>query len=99
MPQRYVLAFMGFLAMANAYIQRFCLSLAITEMVLPHSHVAATGTKVLDPYACPGTLNATAEDDYVSVSMREVLLGVGLSVDVQCDLSVVAEQSCLEFVR
>lgn len=72
MPQRYVLAFMGFLAMANAYIQRFCLSLAITEMVLPPSHVAATGTKVLDPYACPGTLNATAADDYVSVSVREL---------------------------
>lgn len=34
LPQRYILAIMGFFAMAIAYTMRVCLSLAITEMVL-----------------------------------------------------------------
>ncbi|KAL1117414.1 hypothetical protein AAG570_004740 [Ranatra chinensis] len=45
---------MGFLAVANAYSMRGCLSLAITEMV-----VDAHKNKVIDiddPYACPGEL-------------------------------------------
>lgn len=33
MPQRVVLAIMGFLAIVNAYTMRICLSVAITEMV------------------------------------------------------------------
>lgn len=34
-PQRYVLAIMGFLAVVNAYAMRVSLSIAITEMVKP----------------------------------------------------------------
>ncbi|KAL1129021.1 hypothetical protein AAG570_013553 [Ranatra chinensis] len=40
---------MGFFALANGYIQRFCLSLAITEMVATHR---LHPTKI-DPHACP----------------------------------------------
>lgn len=47
--QRYILGFMGFFALANGYIQRFCLSLAITEMVATHR---LHHTKI-DPNACP----------------------------------------------
>ncbi|RZF34308.1 hypothetical protein LSTR_LSTR016362 [Laodelphax striatellus] len=47
MKQRYVLGIMGFLALANGYIQRFCLSLAITEMVNVH-HKGK-----IDPNSCP----------------------------------------------
>lgn len=31
-PQRYVIGLLGFLAFALTYVQRFCLSMAITEM-------------------------------------------------------------------
>lgn len=37
--QRYILSIMGFMALAIGYVQRFCLSLAITEMV-EHKHVS-----------------------------------------------------------
>lgn len=33
-PQRVILAIMGFLAIANAYTMRVCLSVAITQMVV-----------------------------------------------------------------
>ncbi|XP_075225441.1 putative inorganic phosphate cotransporter isoform X2 [Lycorma delicatula] len=65
--QRYVLGIMGFLGLANGYIQRFCLSLAITEMVLGH-HKGKT-----DPHSCPAeyqssnvtkTLISSAEFDW-----------------------------------
>lgn len=36
--QRYVLSFMGFMALALGYVQRFCLSLAITEMAEHTQH-------------------------------------------------------------
>ncbi|XP_049788970.1 putative inorganic phosphate cotransporter [Schistocerca nitens] len=64
--QRYVLAVMSFLAIANAYTMRICLSVAITEMVLPHqtpksynsniTHSNATDISVQDPddLRCPG---------------------------------------------
>uniref|UniRef100_A0A146L277 Putative inorganic phosphate cotransporter n=1 Tax=Lygus hesperus TaxID=30085 RepID=A0A146L277_LYGHE len=47
--QRYVVGFLGFFALANGYIQRFCLSLAITEMVATHK---LHPTKI-DLHACP----------------------------------------------
>lgn len=47
---------MGFLCFANGYIQRFCLSLAITEMVLPREP-SGTSSSVKDPYACPAIVN------------------------------------------
>lgn len=49
-PQRYVLAIMGFLGVANAYIMRACLSIAITQMV---SHNETSEDHVYDPDACP----------------------------------------------
>lgn len=36
-PQRWVLAIMGFLAITNAYTMRICLNVAITEMVIKHN--------------------------------------------------------------
>jgi hypothetical protein len=42
--QRYVLSFMGFMALAIGYIQRFCLSLAITEMAEHAQHTTTEQT-------------------------------------------------------
>lgn len=50
-PQRYVLAVMGLLAIANAYTMRVCLNLAITQMV--KKNVAVEGDEHYDPNACP----------------------------------------------
>ncbi|KOB73027.1 Uncharacterized protein OBRU01_11390 [Operophtera brumata] len=50
-PQRYVLAIMGLLAIANAYTMRVCLNLAITQMV--KRNVAVEGDEHYDPLACP----------------------------------------------
>ncbi|XP_021935626.1 putative inorganic phosphate cotransporter isoform X2 [Zootermopsis nevadensis] len=47
--QRYVIAIMGFLAVANAYTMRICLSTAITEMVVHHNR----NESETDPDACP----------------------------------------------
>jgi hypothetical protein len=49
--QRYVVAIMGFLAVANAYTMRICLSMAITEMVHRHDK----NESHLDPDACPAS--------------------------------------------
>lgn len=51
-PQRYVLGFMGFTGIANAYIMRACLSIAIVRMVKPVVHdetLAASGQSIC-PY-------------------------------------------------
>lgn len=50
-PQRYVLAVMGLLAIANAYTMRVCLNLAITQMV--KKTTAVEGDAHYDPNACP----------------------------------------------
>ncbi|XP_026317478.1 putative inorganic phosphate cotransporter isoform X2 [Hyposmocoma kahamanoa] len=39
-PQRWVMAVMGFLAVANAYTMRVCLNIAITQMVRHRSHTS-----------------------------------------------------------
>nr|XP_012144752.1 PREDICTED: putative inorganic phosphate cotransporter isoform X2 [Megachile rotundata] len=39
-PQRWIFAIMGFLALFNAYAMRVCLSITITEMVIPHAEPA-----------------------------------------------------------
>ncbi|XP_075232067.1 putative inorganic phosphate cotransporter isoform X2 [Lycorma delicatula] len=49
-PQRYILAVMGFLGVANAYIMRACLSIAITQMV---RHDDTESNVMHDPEACP----------------------------------------------
>ncbi|KAF5284355.1 hypothetical protein FQR65_LT13572 [Abscondita terminalis] len=40
-PQRYIVAIMGFLAILNAYTMRIALSIAITEMVLPNNKTSS----------------------------------------------------------
>ncbi|KAL1130665.1 hypothetical protein AAG570_011907 [Ranatra chinensis] len=42
---------MGFLGMACAYIMRACLSISITQMVIPRTQNTSTG--VVDPDSCP----------------------------------------------
>lgn len=49
--QRYVVSIMGFLAVANAYTMRICLSTAITEMVVHHDR----NESEVDPDACPSS--------------------------------------------
>lgn len=46
-PQRYVLGFMGFLAIVNAYTMRVSLNIAITEMVVPTNE-----SRNYDPHRC-----------------------------------------------
>ncbi|XP_063824890.1 putative inorganic phosphate cotransporter [Ostrinia nubilalis] len=48
-PQRYVMAVMSLLAVANAYTMRVCLNLAITQMVKKGNSESGH----YDPYACP----------------------------------------------
>ncbi|KAJ9596747.1 hypothetical protein L9F63_012223, partial [Diploptera punctata] len=50
--QRYVVAIMGFLAIANAYTMRVCLSVAITEMVVHHER----NYTAIDLEACPSSV-------------------------------------------
>lgn len=50
LPQRVVLALMGFLAIINAYTMRICLHIAITEMTINHNN---TGS--IDEGYCPRT--------------------------------------------
>ncbi|XP_026478028.1 putative inorganic phosphate cotransporter [Ctenocephalides felis] len=51
-PQRYVLGIMGFLAVANAYTMRICLSVAINVMVVPKEE-SNTTHHVDDDLQCP----------------------------------------------
>ncbi|CAH0579081.1 unnamed protein product [Chrysodeixis includens] len=51
-PQRYVLAVMALLAVANAYTMRVCLNLAITQMVKKTSSSHASVSADYDPLIC-----------------------------------------------
>ena len=53
---------MGFLAVANAYTMRICLSTAITEMVFHHDR----NESHLDPDACPAASETTNKPSEVS---------------------------------
>lgn len=64
-PQRYVFGLLGFLALSNAYIQRFNLSLTITEMTHPVFHSA----KDKDTYECSGELIVTNSTKSVSMEI------------------------------
>jgi len=57
-----VVAIMGFLAVANAYTMRICLSTAITEMVFHHDR----NESHLDPDACPAASETTNKPSEVS---------------------------------
>ena len=46
-PQRWIFAIMGFLALFNAYAMRVCLSITITEMVIPMKNAIHN-----DQYTC-----------------------------------------------
>ncbi|XKL69543.1 hypothetical protein PGB90_007312 [Kerria lacca] len=75
-PQRYIFGLLGFLALANAYIQRFNLSLTITEMTHPIYH--HSGNK--DNVDCPGSFHETnkTKESY-EFSWDETIQGVILS--------------------
>ncbi|XP_043524974.1 putative inorganic phosphate cotransporter isoform X1 [Frieseomelitta varia] len=63
-PQRWVFAIMGFLALFNAYAMRVCLSITITEMVVPmHKNV----THVVEN-TCPITDDDRQEGEDMSPS-------------------------------
>ncbi|XP_026281574.1 putative inorganic phosphate cotransporter [Frankliniella occidentalis] len=85
-PQRYVLAIMGFLCLVNMFTIRVSLNVAITEMVLEGNASAHGGTEFVDPDACaePEAANASVrhvttvpEDD--RFEWDEVMQGVLLS--------------------
>ena len=63
-PQRVLLAIMGFLAITNAYTLRLVLSLAITEMV----NKTTSGNNTFDAAECP------ADDSYIED--KEVIIFV-----------------------
>ncbi|XP_037911071.1 putative inorganic phosphate cotransporter isoform X2 [Hermetia illucens] len=58
-PQRIILAIMGFLAICNAYTMRICLSVAITQMVISKTH---------PPGAEVGEGECAIDDEYESES-------------------------------
>lgn len=60
-PQRWVMAIMGFLAVANAYTMRVCLNIAITQMVRRHAHSSG-----VDDGSCPADVDVVASDTTVS---------------------------------
>ncbi|XP_063362118.1 putative inorganic phosphate cotransporter isoform X1 [Cydia amplana] len=75
-PQRWVMAIMGFLAVANAYTMRVCLNIAITQMV--RRKAASTG------YAegsCPAEVEETTADpnDLSGFDWNEETQGIILS--------------------
>lgn len=43
-PQRLVFAVMGFFAIFNAYVMRVCLSIALTQMVIPSNKTASAAS-------------------------------------------------------
>lgn len=67
LPQRYIFGILGFMAVSNAYIQRFNLSLTITEMTAPVYH------EIRDANDCPGTLRHSNSTHKVSIP-RYVLI-------------------------
>lgn len=71
--QRYVLSFMGFMALAIGYVQRFCLSLAITEMA-EHTHHIKTHQTISEGTVCPSDYSihnsTTHKVTYVNLNVR-----------------------------
>lgn len=58
-PQRWVFAVMGFFAIFNAYVMRVCLSIALTQMVIPINETATMNSSLDN--TCP----ALDDDDSV----------------------------------
>lgn len=59
---RHIIGLMGFFAVGIGYIHRFCLSLAITEMVRVHSKSGK-----IDVESCPIIVNSTTVIRHVSI--------------------------------
>ncbi|XP_012343684.1 putative inorganic phosphate cotransporter isoform X1 [Apis florea] len=57
-PQRWIFAIMGFLALFNAYAMRVCLSITITEMVIPMKNATHN-----DQYTCRINTTENGMDD------------------------------------
>lgn len=57
-PQRWIFAIMGFLALFNAYAMRICLSITITEMVIPMKNAMHN-----DQYTCQINTTENGMDD------------------------------------
>ncbi|XP_067000244.2 putative inorganic phosphate cotransporter isoform X2 [Anabrus simplex] len=75
--QRYVLSIMGFLAVANAYTMRICLSVAITEMVKPHA--SPNTTAVQDENYCPAEYSNSSSTNQGEFDWDEEKQGLILS--------------------
>ncbi|KAK4874858.1 hypothetical protein RN001_014218 [Aquatica leii] len=64
-PQRYIVAIMGFLAVLNAYTMRIALSIAITEMVVPsNGSTAADGSCDAPGNTSSGPIISNGDDLY-----------------------------------
>lgn len=78
MPQRVILALMGFLALAIAYSMRACLSVAITEMVLPLNNTGKGNESLICPADLSTTENSTHSRNVTLFSLK-ILLKIVLS--------------------
>lgn len=75
-PQRYVLAIMGFLCLVNMFTIRVSLNVAITEMVLEDTnHTVSSEHVFVDPDACPD-LSAEDADSNNSSATSSVFHGL-----------------------
>ncbi|XP_046627274.1 putative inorganic phosphate cotransporter isoform X1 [Neodiprion virginianus] len=73
-PQRWVFALMGFIAVVNAFTMRICLSLAITEMVVE------TDSSEITDETCPSTNSTSTTNSAVGTyEWDESLQGIILS--------------------
>ncbi|XP_024877927.1 putative inorganic phosphate cotransporter [Temnothorax curvispinosus] len=63
LPQRWIFAIMGFLAVLNAYTMRICLSITITEMTIPIDHNYTDSS-------CPDNIESEANNTTVDTTDR-----------------------------
>lgn len=64
LPQRWIFAIMGFLAILNAYTMRICLSITITEMAVPLKHNYTDDTCLNEKDISNKTKNVMDADRY-----------------------------------
>ena len=65
-PQRIILAFMGFFGLAIAFAVRSCFPMAITEMIIPIDSMEKRNTSTY----CPATLTSTENSTNDSVFIQ-----------------------------
>ncbi|XP_047024277.1 putative inorganic phosphate cotransporter isoform X1 [Helicoverpa zea] len=78
-PQRWVMAIMGFLAVANAYTMRVCLNIAITQMVHRPAHSAGNDGSCPSPDLEQITGEATDPTELTGFNWDEATQGMILS--------------------